>query len=213
MITQLETTLLTHFQAQLATHISSDLTSSRVVFSLVEDETDHRRVLDRAAKDVDRNSGVQLPSAVIVRVQLSPDENFNYSRATNRVDNVIVTRDESSATITKAVLAEISYRLVLYDNKFTTLNAMLLNWFAQAGESMTYFQVTTPDLGDEHFDATITFDPPEGVKPGRVEMETSQGQIYSQGFPFRLNTILLLPTTTHGVILTTPHNIFTNLPD
>ena len=81
-----------------------------------------------------------------------------------------------------------------------------------AGQSMTAMEFTHEDLDDDYMNVTWSYEDPEAVKPSRLQIESEQGPIFSQGFPFTVNTMLFVPKSDAKIITTVKSRIFTYIP-
>ena len=157
----------------------------------------------KGAFETHHSPKVILPTVVVTRRQIYAGDEWHFSRSVH-ANEVIISKNltTNEASIVTMSPVQIDYSVTLYDNKFSNLDRMMLNWFMRAGQHLTYFSYTHDDLGDEEIDVVMAFEQPESVKPSRIEVESQQGDIYSQTFPFNMRTLLFLPQSTAKIITT-----------
>lgn len=234
MLTALETSLFDHLYKNIKKFIVTsdntamdgeypDFSKSQMVFSLVDDERDHFRLVEKKlGKGREQSPKVKLPVCALVRGQINSVDGWNYSSSTYNIGDVVISvdGDRLEAITTSACLVQIEYQLVWYDNQFAYMNKMLQNWLLLSGKQMTVMEVDLADLGiidtplsggRSKIYVSMTFGPPEATNPSRLEIE-ERGQYYKQSFPFEIESLLLPVSADQGVIETIDLDIFTFVP-
>ena len=204
-IRDMETAMVEGFASAL-----DSLNEYRVVYSLVDEPDAHFIEQERKWKEEGHADNI-LPFAVLVRNgAIEYDESVNPGSKHAVAQDVIVRSGDNRYT-TKAAFCQINYLLRVYFNNAESWNNFQEEWFFNVGRDFSKFDFecnlrrgTDDEVADNPINVTSTVsmlhEVPEQVVRSTREVQ-DEGLVYNQGFPFRVNTVLLKGISGNGVKL------------